>query len=276
MIIDADRERASTTSAFLVDAGYEGIVAVTGREGFEKAASTAGVEVIVVQVNCLRWDLTQTLANIRADSRTAAIPIVVYGPEATRDQVARLVARSSPATYVSESASAADFIHQYRPFVQGLKSPAMSAQERNQQMMAASYWLATLASARSARIFDVTQAEKELSLVAESPDAGQNAIVALGGIASGSAQRRLSAVALNPQLDAGLREAAASQLGYHIQRFGLLLTKDEVAAVHTGWVEAQTPSIKSALAGVIGTLRPNATLVGERLQQFPTPAGRMP
>ena len=276
IVIDADRGRASTTSAFLVDAGYEGMVAVTGRDGFETAASTAGVDVIVVHVNCLRWDVTQTLANIRADSRTAAIPIVVYGPETTRVQVARLVARSSPATYVSESASATDFIHQYRPFARGVKSPPMSAQERNQQMVAASYWLATLATARGARIFDVTQAEKELSLVAESPDAGPNAIVALGGIASGSAQRRLSAVALNPQLDAGLREAAASQLGYHIQRFGLLLTKDEVAAVHTGWVEAKTPTIKSALAVVIGTLRPNATLIGERLQQFPAPMERTP
>ena len=276
LVIDADRERASTTAAFLVDAGYEGMVAVTGREGFEKAAHTAGVDVIVVHVNCLRWDLTQTLANIRADSRTAAIPIVVYGPDATRVQVARLVARSSPATYVSESASADDFIHQFRPFAQGLKSPAMSAQERNQQQVAASFWLATLASARGTKVFDIAQAEKELSLVAESPDAGLNAIIALGGLASRTAQQRLSAIALNAQLDAGLREAAAAQLGYHIQRFGLLLTKDEVATVHSGWVEAQVPSVKSALAGVIGTLRPNATLVGERLQQFPTPMGRTP
>ena len=276
LVIDADRGRASTTAAFLVNAGYEGLVAVTGREGFEKAAGTAGVDVIVAHVNCLRWDLTQTLANIRADARTAAIPIVVYGPDATRDQVARLVARSRPATYISESASSDDFIHQFRPFAQGLKSPALSAQERNQQQIAASFWLATLASARGTKVFDITPAEKELSSVAESLDAGPNSLIALGGLASRTAQQRLSAVALNAQLDAGLREAAAAQLGYHIQRFGLLLTKDEVAAVHTGWVEAQTPAIKSALAGVIGTLRPNATLVGERLQQFPTPVGRTP
>ena len=276
LVIDADRGRASSTAAFLVDAGYEGLVAVTGREGFEIAANSAGIDVIVVHVNCLRWDLTQTLANIRADARTAAIPIVVYGPDTTRNQVARLVARSRPATYISESASADDFIHQYRPFAQGLKSPALSAQERSQQQIAASFWLATLASARGAKVFDVTPAEAELSLVAESPDAGPNAIIALGGIASGSAQRRLSAIALNAQLNAGLREAAAAQLGYHIQRFGLLLTKDEVAAVHSGWVGEKTPAIKSAMAGVIGTLRPNASLVGERLQQFPAPGGRMP
>lgn len=276
IVIDADRGRASATSSYLVDAGYEGIVTVTGREGFEMATSTTGIDVIIVHVNCLRWELTQTLANIRADSRTAAIPVVVYGPDATRAQVARLVTRSNPATYISESASADDFIHQYRPFVQGRKSPALSAQERNQQQVAAAYWLATLASARGTKVFDVSRAEAELSLVAETLDAGPNAIIALGGIASATAQRRLSALALNASLDASLREAAASQLGYHIQRFGLLLTKDEVAAVHAGWMEAQLPATKSALAGVIGTLRPNPTLVGERLQQFPVPAGRTP
>ena len=152
----------------------------------------------------------------------------------------------------------------------------LSAQERNQQKVAAAYWLATLVTGRGSKVFDVSQAEKELALVIESPDAGANAIVALGGLPSGAAQRRLSEVALNTQLDAGLREAAASQLGYHIQRFGLLLTKEGVADVHAGWVAATQPSVKTALAGVIGTLRPNATLVGERLQQFPTPAARTP
>lgn len=276
VVIDADQGRASRTSAFLKDAGFEGMVSSTGRDGFEKAANSAGVDVIVVHANCIRWELTQTLSNIRADARTAAIPVVVYGPDTVRLEVARLIARNAPATFVAESASSNDFIHQFQPFAVGLKSPMLSAQERNQQKVAAAYWLAMLVTGRGSKVFDVSPAEKELALVIESPDAGPNAIVALGGLPSGAAQRRLSEVALNTQLDAGLREAAASQLGYHIQRFGLLLTKDGVADVHAGWVAAQQPSVKTALAGVIGTLRPNAALVGERLQQFPTPTARTP
>ena len=276
VVIDADQGRASRTAAYLKDAGFEGMMASTGRDGFEKAANSAGVDVIVVHANCIRWELTQTLSNIRADARTAAIPVVVYGADSTRADVDRLVARNSPATFVAESASSNDFNHQFKPFADGLKSPMLSAGERNQQKVSAAYWLATLVTGRGSKVFDVSQAEKELALVIESPDAGPNAIVALGGLPRGAAQRRLSEVALNTQLDAGLREAAASQLGYHIQRFGLLLTKDGVAAVHSGWVAAEQPSVKSALAGVIGTLRPNATLVGERLQQFPTPAARTP
>ena len=276
MVIDADQGRASRTASFLDAAGFEGTVASTGRDGFEKAANSAGIDVIVIHANCIRWELTQTLANIRADARTAAIPVVVYGPDTTRTEVARLVSRSAPATFVAESASSNDFIHQFQPFMDGVKSPMLSAQERNQQKVSAAYWLATLATGRGSRVFDVSQAEKELALVIESPDAGANAIVALGSLPSGTAQRRLSEAALNTQLDATLREAAAAQLGYHIQRFGLLLTKEGVGAVHAGWVAAQEPSVKTALAGVIGALRPNATLVGERLQQFSTPAARTP
>lgn len=271
IVIDADQERAGNVVGFLREAGYEGMAAPTGREGFESAAKTAGVDVIIVHANTIRWELTQTLANLRADARTAAIPIVVYGAETTRDQVARVVLRSSPAVFIAESSSATDFLHQFQPFQQGLKSPPMSAQERNLQKLDAVYWLATLAAGRGPRVFDIAQAEKELVLVSEDPAAGPNAIVALGGIATGSAQKRLSDVALNTQLDPALREAAASQLAFHIQRFGLLLTKDSVAAVHAGWVAAQEPGLKAAFASVVGVLRPNAALVGERLQQY-TPA----
>ncbi len=276
LVIDADRDRAGVTAGFLTGAGFEGSVATTGREGFQKASTTAGMDVIVVHTNCIRWDLTQTLANIRADSRTAAIPLVIYGPETTRDQVSRLVARYQPAVFIAESGSSHDFLHQFIPFAQGLKSPALSAQERNQQKIAAAYWLASIVAVKGPRIFDLAQAEKELALVADSPDTGANALVALGGIATGSSQKRLADIAMNQQVTTELREVAAQQLCYHIQRFGLLLTKDDVATIHAGWVTTKEPTIKTALASVIGTLRPTAALVGERLQQLPPPNGQTP
>jgi hypothetical protein len=133
-----------------------------------------------------------------------------------------------------------------------------------------------LATNRNSQIFDVATAEKEIAIVAEDPDVGGNALAALSSIGTGSAQRRLAEVASNPQLDPALRQAAGLQLGFHIQRFGLLLTKDEVGAVHEAWVSADNPAIKAALASVMGTLRPNQALVGERLRQFPLPTIKTP
>jgi len=273
LVVDPDADRASQAAGYLNDLGYESATVATGREGFERAASTAGVEVVLIHANTARWGLTQTLSNLRADARTAAIPVVVYGAAELRGSVERLVTRSRPALFVPESSTASEFHRNLVPFLQTVKSDPMTDQERARQKVAAAYWLATLATTRSSVLFDISGAEKELSLVAEDPNVSANAIVALSGIPSGSAQRRLAALATNPQGEAGLRQMAANQLGFHIQRFGLLLTKDEVGDVHTSWTAAQDPAVKSSLAAVMGVLRPDSALVGERLRQFASPAG---
>lgn len=276
VVIDADSHRASEVAGYLGEIGYEPIVAATGREGFERASTSAGVEVVVIHANAIRWDLTQTIANFRADARTAALPIVIYGTDDIRSKVARLVSRSKPALFIAESSTASDFHRQFNPFVRAAKSPPLSAQERAQQKGASAYWLAAIAGNRGAPIFDLALAEDKLTLVAEDEDVGVNALSALSGISTGTAQKRLSQVAMNATLDPALRQVAASQLGFHIQRFGLLLTKEDVGAVHDAWVAADNPTVKTSLAAVMGTLRPNTALVGERLRQFTPPTGKAP
>jgi len=269
VVIDADTGRAGEAAGYLGELGYETVIATTGREGFERAASSAGVEVVLVHANCIRWDLTQTLSNLRADARTASLPIVVYGPDETRNAVARLIARSKPALFIAESSTSSDFHRQFAPFSRERRSPPLTPQERTQQKNSAAYWLAAIATGRGPAIFDVSVAEKDLSLIAEDADVGTNALVALSAISTGSSQRRLAQVATNPQQDVELRQTAAAQLTFHIQRFGLLLTKSEVAEIHSAWVSADNPTVKAALAAVVGVLRPNSTLVGERLRKFP-------
>ncbi|WP_010586991.1 PleD family two-component system response regulator [Schlesneria paludicola] len=271
IVIDADGQRASQTAGFLADHGYDSVVCATGREGFEQAATSAGVEVIVINVNCMRWDLTQTLANLRADARTAATPIVIYGPSANREDVSRVMARSAPATFVAQSPTASDFLAQFVPFMANQKTPPLSDHERSLQKGAAVYWLAIIGSGNMSRLFDISQAEKELELAVEDPAVAMNALVALGSIPARAAQQKLAYVALNAQVDDALREAASGQLAYHIQRHGLLLTRDEVIRLQAGWKQTDRPGVKSALASVMGSLRPDAAIVGERLRQFPVP-----
>lgn len=272
VIIDSDATRASETAGFVANGGYEGVVASSGRTGFEDAAKLSGVEIILVHVNVQRWDLRQTLANIRADARTAAIPLVLYGPATLRDELTRLVARNAPAAYLIDSATPDDFLSQLQPFVKNLKTPPLSAQERDLERKAAVYWLATIGNGSQSKLFDVSKAEKELSAVLEDPDVAINALSAMASIGNATAQERLADVALNPQGNLKLREVAANQLAYHIQHYGLLLTRDGVTSLHAGWAETTNPEVKSALATVIGSLKPNATIVGERLQRFPLPA----
>jgi hypothetical protein len=55
------------------------------------------------------------------------------------------------------------------------------------------------------------------------------------------------------------------QLAFHIQRFGLLLSPTEVAAVHAVWKNASDRQVKTAFASVVGSLKPDSKEVGQRL-----------
>ena len=226
---------------------------------------------ILVQVNIHRWALSQTLSNLRADARTAAIPIIVYGPGTLEKDVAREVRQATPATYLYESASSSDFAEQLLPFVKSVRTPPLSTQERTAQKVAAVYWLAMMGSRQQGKVFDLKLAESGLLEVTDDPAVSRNALVALGYIGTRPAQARLSDVSTNLQANPIVREVAADQLAMHIHRFGLLLDRDQAAAIHAAWDQAESPAVKSALAAVIGTLQPNGALVGERLQQFPIP-----
>ncbi len=86
VVIDTRQGEAPTVAAVLDDAGYTAESSRTGQGGFELAVQAMHCELIMVHSNCLRWPLSQTLANLRADYRTRGVPIIVYGPERDRSR----------------------------------------------------------------------------------------------------------------------------------------------------------------------------------------------
>lgn len=311
LIVDADSARAEVTAGYLSNLGYTPVLARTGQDAFKIASTTAGIELAIIHINCIRWDLSQTIANFRADARTAYLPVVLYGPEdvtdvvtrqgrknaiafpeaassiwqgtlppggrvdptatATRTKLARLIARSMPATFVAESGSASDFEDQLRPFLAKIGSGQLLPEERSQYQAVAARWLAHLAQLKRNTLFDLTEAEQPLSDLIDDPNLAQTAIVALGGISSNDVQQRLRSVAFNQQQAADIRIAAADQLAVHIQQHGVLLTSDEIREVANAWQAETNPMIASALATVIGSLKPDSESVSDRIGKLPAP-----
>ncbi len=268
IIIDADQTRSSQVKGYLASAGYETDVVRSGREGFLAASEAGAVNFVVIQINVSQWGLSQTIANFRADARTAAIPLVLYGAEPDRSKLRRLIAESAPAIFAAESPSEADFMREVNPFLKSMAVAPLSTVERQSRRATAAYWLAELANSGS-RVFDLAPAEPALSAVAEDPQLSTNSLIALGGVGTAEAQRRLSEVTLNAQLPDAMRTNAALQLGQHIQRYGLLLSKPEVADLQAGWKLVETPRLKAAVAAVIGSMEPSSRVLSERLREFP-------
>ena len=82
IVIDANTNRGSQLAGFLINLGYDSELEATGTRGFLAAALAADVELILISYDLFAqgWSLNETLANLQADARTAAIPVFIYGP----------------------------------------------------------------------------------------------------------------------------------------------------------------------------------------------------
>lgn len=271
LVVNASVEKGVTLAGQLASLGYDGLVAQTGRDGFRKAAERADVDLILLQLNTIRWPLSQTIANLRADIRTARIPIVIYGPAGRSDRVATHVQRYQRVAYIAESSTGDGLANRLRPFLASLKTNPLTPKQRAAQRSAAVYWLAQIASGHRSRLYDLKPAEKAIVTAMYDPELTANATLALSAIATKTAQQSIGNVAINLQINARLREAAALQLAYHIQKYGLLLEAADILAVKQSLAAATDSGLATALTTVMGSLKPNRKLIGDRLRTFPLP-----
>lgn len=262
--------RGALIGGFLRDLGYEPLVYVTGREAFRAAAERGDVELIILHPNMIRWALSETLANLRADSRTAGIPVLIHGPGDLEQRLQPQLRNYRQVAFVSMAEQIPDFERQVEPVLKRIKYPPMTDAQRVALRREAIGWLAHIAAGRRTRIFDLSSAESVLIDALTDVQVAGTALEALSEIPTAAVQQRIAELAFDGSVDAGLRRDAALRLAFHVQRFGLLLPREAIARAHEVWNDtAQPAELRTALGGVIGSLKPDDTLVGKRLQEFP-------
>ncbi|MBQ15592.1 MAG: hypothetical protein CMJ65_00565 [Planctomycetaceae bacterium] len=265
---------ASSLAGLVEQAGYVTVITSSGRRLFKEVAARGNVELIVLDANVTRWSLSQTVANLRADARTASIPIVVVGDVRRIASVERLRDRHRLMLYMSRPANLKGLSDRLAPFLKGLAGAALSAAERGERARAAVSLLGYLADARGRGVLDLRPAEAGLLEACEKPELVDGAVYALAAIPTASAQDRLALILVQPQISTGTKESAAAHLGFHVQTHGLLLKASRLDEIRKAHAAAKSDAIRSALAGVIGTLRPTAGLVGKRLRAYRVPGAK--
>jgi len=268
IVVDSSVPRAQSMAGVFNELGYQTQPFQTGKAAFKAATGRMDVEFIALQYNVMRWGLSQTIANLRADSRTANIPIIIYGPLQLRKKIEYSTRHYALVHYIVESENTNDIGKQVRPFLSSLKSPQLTGGLRTEYRTAALYWLAHIASSQRTNIYDLTSAEKPLLQLVPDRELASNALIILGGIPTRSAQADLVKVVTNKTFDTDVKEIAALQLAFHIQKFGLLVDSKQVSEIRQAYQAAGDPKLNTALASVIGTLMPDNKLIGERLQNF--------
>ncbi len=276
VVIDSNRQRANETAGLFTQIGFETVTALTGREGFEIAADRANVVLVAVHVNVIRWPLSQTVSNLRADARTAQIPIVIYGPESERQHVVGILTRYPQVDYLNESSTEAAVESQVGPFLKRALALAQTPANREQRIADAIGWLAEIARSNRTDIFPLDIAENPLMALSNDKNTYANAMIALSAIPRGEVQKHFAQLASTDRFDQAIRIDAAHHLAEHIQRYGLLLSRSEVTQLENALRDAPSSELATALSAAVGTLKPSAKRVADRLQAIPAPAAAVP
>jgi len=295
VVIEPNPQRGSTIAGFTRDMGYDAVLAPTGQSGFTAAAEETIPAFVLVNLNVARWPLSQTIANLRADTRTRHLPIVVYGPpegdwsvsksigerstyfrgprvDDPRADVTAFLADTPATAYVTQTTTTGAFAAQLRPVLAALSATPLSPAERAEQRAVAAYWLAQIADTGRSGVFPLERAEAALISALSDPALTANVLIALAAIPSPATQRAIAEVALMPNADPSVRVTAANELANHVRRNGLSLPDETVVALNALWSSTTEPALRGALTAWGGTLRPGNAALRQRLEAVPQPA----
>jgi len=272
VVIDPNETRGSETVGMFGELGFDSKLALTGMEGFRVAAERGNIELAVVHPNTIRWELSQTIANLRADSRTRNVPVVIYGPASVRENLENLVSNYQRVYYVNEAVTAIDVNRGLRPLLAQISPPPMTQQQRSERMAEAAFWLRRIAT-YSTSVFDLSTIEDSLSSGMNNPAIATDCTIAMSSIGRPSVQKRLLSVATGPSVDPGQRELAGLQLGAHINRFGNLLSKEEIATLENSLAGSTESIVTSALTSALGSLSSYDAVSADTILHSPATLG---
>ena len=128
VVIDSRPFEKSTKVAVLKSLRYSTTGGGSGQQGFEAAVTQMNCELILIHSNCLRWSLSDTVANLRADYRTRNTPIIIYGPGRDEQATSHITTHTSGVWFVPEPLSETTLEDYLR--IMNVPGPVLASDER--------------------------------------------------------------------------------------------------------------------------------------------------
>lgn len=270
VVVHNNLAEGSNWVGYLKAAGYDALLETSGRDGFAEAARRGDAELVLVstQMDPGGWALPETVANFKADARTAGVPLIVVGPLDAKLRLSTLLSKN--------------------PGVGFMVSPANQAIAQTQiAFQLKKLGISPLSSTE--RLAYANEASQLLSrLVAEK---GPNAMTAMLGSLDPHVYRTLKAMnapsdqrpAQSPQARAALfakvaqdslreeqRIAAAVELSSEIQKSGYGLPADQVRKINEIFLKLKSDKkpLREALSQLVGVNKPDRATVAAIFQKF--------
>jgi hypothetical protein len=292
IVVDPAPNRGNAVGASLQGLGYEVLHAPDGRDAFREASDNLNVSVILVEPTTLgrqgTWSGRDLLTNLRADARTANIPVLFYGPlgldtrgmsyssiETQNEQVTvgsgasrlhnplgRWILDTPRAAFVPTPTNADAFRPILERELKRLGAPLpIPANAAPAYALAAAKALERIGATPGSPFASALPAAQPALLEAtrSTPEVTAAAVAALGHLPGADAQRRAAELLLDPSRDATVHSAATSALVDSLQRFGPLVTADQEKSLLAAARDAGTTLERRAeLSRAVQALRPSS------------------
>jgi HEAT repeat protein len=281
VVIDGDVNRGNLVASVVRELGYDPIVAPDGPQAFRLAAEGADVEAIFLEPTVLQgpWRGRDLMANLRADARTAGLPVFVHGPLRRQGTLENgMMASDARTSFVVTPVDASTFKTVLERELGRMGIRALDAAEKEALAARATELLAEAATRpNSPFAADIPAAEPALSAALRQASTASSASKALGDIPDVNAQRSLADALLDPSRSAEQRLQAASDLARSLQRFGPLISAGQEQRLASLVDDPAQQALHAAASEVIGALRPRPEAVGARLRRVdPTSVLKQP
>jgi HEAT repeat protein len=166
VVINDHVGKGSDWVSYTKSMGYDAILETSSSDAFEEIAIRGDVELILLStfLDPAGWALHETVANLKADSRTSGIPLIVVGPLDARSRLSTLLGGSHQVGFMVEPADENWAKRQIESQLARLPHEGLSADERRDYSVEAGTLLGKSAAAGDASIF--AQAIQSLDTVA--------------------------------------------------------------------------------------------------------------
>ena len=236
--------------------GYKTRAVDNERDLLEQAAASPDIEFVLISDAMNRWSVWSLIEMLRANPKTARLPVVVLGRRDRMAEVEQLAGEHARVMAWVENLTVED-LSSLVPRVAALAGrDAISADRRLEQGEAALKWLnQRMASDRTDGTPIVRQQDRlmaALNHTALAPDA----ILALAEIGSPESQSALLNTASENARPLAVRQAAAQAFQRSCAAFGRLLTSEQIALQYERYNQSQylDSSTQELLGGILDTL----------------------
>jgi hypothetical protein len=252
VVIDGNPNRGSQLAGLLIALGYDSELEVSGAKGFRAATESADVELILISYDLFRsgWGLNDTLANLGADSRTAAIPVFIYGPLDVQYKRPNLEHDYPGIKFLVQPVSPDMLLRQLK----GLPTVPSETVRISYAREAATLLARIATENKGPLVTDLTAVEPTLALALSEAQTAPAAATTLREVPDPDAQRSLADVVLDPSRAPSIRKQSASELVHSIQRFGRLITASQEARLNTVIREESDPEVRASLLSIFHAL----------------------